>query len=354
TFGAIGAGWVISNEEFMNIDAIDFLKLKASYGVIGDQGGVGYYPGYDKFNIVNVNDKPAFSFDTKGNPDLTWETSKMFQTGVEFRLGNYLTGNVEYYLKNTSNLIFDRRIGPSIGFAMVRVNDGNLRNQGLEFDLTGHILKNSDYYLDLSINGETFKNKITKMPIDPSTELPKILDIQGNYGWAEGHSIYDFYIRDFAGVDPNDGRSTWKVFYTDNNANGQFDVGEQIASLNQFENPNQNEIKEGTTKTYSQATQFYTSKSAVHKLRGAFNLRAGYKNFDLSVQMLYSFGGYAYDAAYAGLMGNGTVGGNNWHSDILNRWQKPGDITDVPRISNNATTDQNVSSSSTRFLTKAN
>ncbi|WP_160067336.1 SusC/RagA family TonB-linked outer membrane protein [Sphingobacterium bovisgrunnientis] len=354
TFGAIGAGWVVSNEEFMNIDAIDFLKLKASYGVIGDQGGVGYYPGYDKFNIVNVNDKPAFSFDTKGNPDLTWETSKMFQTGVEFRLGNYLTGNVEYYLKNTSNLIFDRRIGPSIGFAMVRVNDGNLRNQGLEFDLTGHILKNSDYYLDLSIIGETFKNKITKMPIDPSTELPKILDIQGNYGWAEGHSIYDFYIRDFAGVDPNDGRSTWKVFYTDNNANGQFDAGEQIASLNQFENPNQDEIKEGTTKTYSQATQFYTGKSAVPKLRGALNLRAGYKNFDLSVQMLYSFGGYAYDAAYAGLMGNGTVGGNNWHSDILNRWQKPGDITDVPRISNNATTDQNVSSSSTRFLTKAN
>ena len=355
TFGAIGAGWVLSNEEFMSsIDAIKFLKLKASYGVIGDQAGVGYYPGYDQFGIVNVNDEPAFVFNSKGNPDLTWETSKMFQTGVEFRLGNYLTGNVEYYLKNTSNLIFDRRIGPSIGYALVRVNDGNLRNQGLEFDFTGHILKSSDYYLDLSVNGETFKNKITKMPIDPSTGNPKILDIQGAYGWSKGHSIYDFYLRDFAGVDPEDGRSMWKVLYTDNNANGQFDAGEQIPSLSQFENPNNADILEGTTKTYSQATQHYTGKSAVPKLRGAFNLRAGYKNFDLSVQMLYSLGGYAYDSAYAGLMGNGSVGGNNWHKDMLNRWQKKGDITDVPRISNNATTDQNVNSSSTRFLTKAN
>jgi len=355
TFGSIGAGWVLSNEEFLaNNDVINFLKLKASYGLIGDQGGVGYYPGYDVFNVVNVNDEPGFSFDSKGNEDLTWETSKMFQAGVEFRLGNYLTGTVEYYLKNTSDLIFDRRIGPSVGYALIKVNDGNLRNSGLEFDLTGHILKGSDYYLDLGINGETFKNKITKMPIDPNTGQPKTLDIQGTAGWAVGHSIYDFYLREFSGVDPMDGRSTWKVYYTDNNNNNEFDAGEQIPSLNQFENPDNKEIKEGTTKNYAQATQFYNGKSAIPKLRGALNLRAGYKNFDLSVQMLYSFGGYAYDGAYATLMGNSVVGSNNWHTDILNRWQKEGDITDVPRLSNNATTDQNVSSASTRFLTKAN
>lgn len=354
TFGAIGAGWILSREEFMrDVTAFNFLKLKASYGITGDQAGVGYYPGFDLFEIVNVDDQPAFSFDEKGNPDLTWETSKMFQAGVEFELGRYLTGTIEYYLKNTSNLIFERRIGPSIGYALVRVNDGNLRNQGLEFDLTGYLLRNQDYYLNLGLNGETFSNKLTKMPIDPNTGEPKILDIQGNYGWSVGHSIYDFYLREFAGVDPNDGRSTWTVYYTDNNSNGSFDTGEQIPSLDQFENPDNREILTGTTKSYAQATQFYTGKSAIPKLRGALNLRAGYKNFDLAVQMLYSFGGYAYDGAYAGLMSNRTVGSNNWHKDIFGRWQEAGDITDIPRISHDATDDQNVNSVSTRFLTKA-
>jgi hypothetical protein len=70
------------------------------------------------------------------------------------------------------------------------------------------------------------------------------------------------------------------------------------------------------------------------------------------VQVLYSFGGYAYDYAYAGLMGNDLIGSNNWSVDIRNRWQKAGDVTDVPRLSNEL--DQNVTSTSTRFLTKAN
>src|SRR5690606_7089207 len=216
----------------------------------------------------------------------------------------------------------------------------------------GHIVKNENFYLDLGINGEAFKNKITKMPIDPSTQLPKVIDIQGSYGWAEGHSIYDFYMRDFVGVDPEDGLSMWKVYYTDNNGDGSFNAGEQIASMALFNNPDNKEIKEGTTKTYSQATQYYVGKSALPAIRGAFNLRAGYKGFDLSAQLLYSLGGYAYDGAYAILMNNDAIGSNNWHNDIFNRWQKPGDVTDVPRLSNDW--DANVNSVSTRFLTKSN
>src|SRR5690606_15616040 len=223
TFGSLGAGWIVSNENFMqDQDIFNFLKYKVSYGVLGEQAGVGYYPGYDLYSVDNLNNNPAFSFVTKGNEDLTWETSKMFQTGIEFELGNYISGTVEYYVKNTDNLIFDRGVGPSIGYPTIKVNDGQLRNQGIEFDLVGHILKGQDYYLDLGINGESFKNKITKMPIEPSTNLPKEIDIQGVYGWSKDHSLYDFYMRDFVGVDAETGESQFKVFYTDNNANGQF------------------------------------------------------------------------------------------------------------------------------------
>lgn len=353
TFGSVGAAWIVSKEDFMKEqDIFSFLKYKLSYGVIGDQSVGSYYPGLITYPISNLNDLPSIGSATVGNPDLTWETAKMFQTGFEFSLGNYITGSIDYYIKNTDNLIFNRSLGPSIGYASIRVNDGMLKNQGLEFDLTGHILKKENFYLDLNINGESFSNKITKMPIDPSTGKEKILDVQGTYGWAAGHSIYDFYIRDFAGVDPQDGRSTWKVFYTDKNNNGQFDDTEEITSLSAFTNPDNLEILEGTTKVYSRATLHYVNKSAIPKLRGALNLRTGYKNVDLAVQMLYSFGGYAYDGAYAGLMHSGYAGSNNWHTDIANRWQAAGDITDVPRLSNNK--DPNVTSVSTRFLTKAN
>lgn len=355
TFGSIGFGWVLSKMNFMrNTSWVDFLKFKTSYGILGDQEGLGYYPGVDRFDITNLNNNPSFSFVTKGNPNLTWETSKMFQTGIEFRLGSYLSGSVDYYVKNTDNLIFNRRIGPSIGYAIIQVNDGKLKNTGVEFELIGHLLKNNNFYLDLGINGEHFTNKITAMPIDPATNQQKIIDVQGLYGYAVGHSIFDFYTRNFSGVDPQDGRSTWTVYYDDLNSNNAFNAGEEVANLEQFlsENPTkQGSLKTATTKVYQQATQYYVGKSALPKVRGGINLSAGWKGIDLAVQLLYSIGGHAYDGAYATLMNNGLIGGNNWHTDIRKRWQNPGDVTDVPRISNNF--DPNVNSSSSRFITNA-
>lgn len=356
TFGSVGLGWEVSRMNFMaNAGPIEYLKLKASYGVLGDQEGLSYYPGFNQISIGNLDDKPSFGVPVPGNPDLTWETSKMFQTGVEFRLGNYLTGSVDYYVKNTDNLIFDRRVGPSNGYALITVNDGQLRNQGVEFDLTGHIFKKRDFYLDLNLNGESFTNKITAMPIDPSTGKEKVIDVQGNYGWAKGRSLYDFYIRNFAGVDPTDGTSTWTVYYDDLNNDKAFTPGEQITDLETFyaNNPDKKgSLLVGTTKTYSQATLSYIGKSALPKVRGAFNLNGGFKGIDVNVQFLYSLGGYSYDGAYAVLMSNDAIGGNNWHTDIRNRWQKAGDITNVPRLSNDE--DANVNSASSRFVTKAN
>ncbi|MFC6996103.1 SusC/RagA family TonB-linked outer membrane protein [Rufibacter roseus] len=357
TFGSVGAAWLVSNEDFMrSLPLLSSLKLKASYGIMGDQAGVGSYSGYDLYNVNNVSNQPAFSESSVGNPNLTWESSEMFQTGVEFEIGKFLTGSFEYYVKNTEDLIFQVRPGPSIGYALIVSNDGKLQNKGFEFDLTGHILKTSDFRLDLNVNGEIFTNKITQMPLDASTGQPKAIDVQGSYGWSKGHSIFDFYMREFSGVDPTDGKSTWTVHYIDANGDGAFNTGEQIQSLTDYLSKNPGEagnIMVGTTKVYSEATQKYVGKSPIPDVRGGVNLSAGYKGFDLNVQMLYSFGGYAYDGAYASLMHSGVVGSNNWHVDILDRWQSeenPGN--GVPRLSNQR--DANVSSVSTRFLTKAN
>ncbi len=355
TFYSFSGAWALSNEDFMrNQNVFSHLKLKASYGKIGDQGGVGFYPGLDMYSVGNLDDKPTLVFDTKGNPDLTWETSNQFQTGIEFSLGNYLDAAVDYYIKDTENLIFDRRVGPSLGYAIIKVNDGSLRNSGLEFDLTAHLVKTQDFYLDLGINGEIVSNELTRMPIDPATGEQKNLDIQGRYGRAVGHSIYDFYMREWAGVDPETGLGQWNQYFYDANNDGIVNDGEGISSLTDYlaQYPDRaGNISQTTTTTYADATQKFVDKSILPDVRGAFNLATGYKGFQLNVQFLYGLGGYAYDAVYAGLMSNDQAGGNNWHTDIRDRWQNPGDITDVPRLSSNY--DANVSSTSTRFLTKA-
>lgn len=211
--------------------------------------------------------------------------------------------------------------------------------------MKANIIKTPDFYLNAGINGEVLNNELKAMPIDPSTGTNKVLDVAGLYGRSEGHSLYDFYTREYVGVDPANGLPIWNTYF-------DVDTGQDIRSLHEYTtaNPNANiDVRE--TNDPANATKRYTGQSAIPDVRGAFNLSAGYKGFSISAQFLYQIGGHAYDGAYADLMHNGVVGGNNWHTDINNRWQPPGDITDVPRIDNNAT--KNVNASSTRFITKA-
>jgi len=351
TFGSAGFSWILSKESFMgNQDIFDFLKYKISYGLVGEQAGVGLYPGYNLYSSSNLNDNISITEAQIGNPDLTWETSKMFQTGVEMSFLDIFKLDVDYYVKNTDNLLFDRRVGPSVGYALITVNDGQLRNSGLEFNLTANVINQEDYKFDINLNGAFNKNELTKMPIDPATDKEKIIDIAGAYGRAAGHSLYDFYVREWAGVDPADGRAMWFTYYNDANSNGALDSGERISSLYEYtqENPD-NAISKTTTYKYSDATQKYVGKSAIPKVRGAFRLSGEVKDFTISAQFLYSLGGYSYDSSYASLMDNNSPGSNNWNVDILDRWQEPGDITNVPRLS--ADYDVRVNSTSTRFIT---
>ncbi|WP_166382646.1 SusC/RagA family TonB-linked outer membrane protein [Polaribacter sp. 11A2H] len=353
TFGSVGASWVMSNESFLsNVESINFLKLKASYGLVGDEAGADYYSGQNTYSINNLLGEISLVPNNIQDPNLTWETSKMFQTGIEVRaFNNVLEANIDYYIKNTDDLVFDKRLSPSTSEALITVNDGALVNRGLEFDITTHIISKSDYSLDLSLNGEVLSNELTQMPIEKSTGLAKVLDQSGNYGRSKGHSLYDFYIREWSGVDVNNGDPLWNQYYFDANGNDALDSGEAISSLTEYKNanPNNTNIKKTTTNVYADATQKYTGHSVIPDVRGAFRINARIKDFTISTQFAYSVGGYAYDGAYSRLLSNDQIGSNNWHTDIRNSWKEAGDITNVPKLISDRNTQ--VNSISTRFIT---
>ena len=262
---------------------------------------------------------------------------------------------MDYYHKTTDNLIFASTLAPSSGNNVYTVNDGLLTNSGLEFSVTGHVVNHEDFKLDLSLNGEVLSNKLTRMPIDNTTQKPKVLDNIGGYARAKDHSIYDFYMREYRGVNPNTGAAQYTMYYQDRNNNQQYDNGEEINSLYEFEAANPGAaVQQTITETYTKATQMFVGKSAIPDVRGAITLKAAYKGFSFTTQWLYGLGGYSYDNIYANMMTNRKIGSNMWHADVRNRWQRPGDQTDVPRLSSgfNAN-EQNVNSTSTRFLTKS-
>ena len=358
TFGSVGMGWIVSKENFMsNLNLFNFLKLKASYGIIGDQGTSLQYG----WQLSSINQTPSgdYSFtqsSTLANPDLTWETSKITQIGIESSLfNNRIDFNLDFYIKNTDNLFFNQSLPPSSGFTTIEINDGQLRNSGLEFDIAAHIFNGKaadDFKLTLGVNGELLKNEITQMPKNPFDGKVRVLDGQ----YSQGHSLYDWYMREWAGVDPANGAGLWNMYYNDINSDGVFNSGDQpITSMTLYlsENADAN-VQKTTTSVYSQATQKYVGKSAIPSVRGSFRLNAEYKSFNLTAQFGYSVGGYVYDSGYAILMDSGDlIGANNWHKDIANAWQQPGDVTDVPRLTSAFGTDANFNSTSTRFLTKA-
>ncbi|MDD4515469.1 TonB-dependent receptor [Massilibacteroides sp.] len=220
TFGSVGAAWVLTKEESLSeIDWLNNLKYKLSWGLLGNQDistgntRANFYPYEDLYSISNMNDKPSFSFVYKGNPNLTWEKSSIINTGIEFDIFNFLSGEVEYFHKTTTDMLFLKQVAPSLGYASYPVNDGKMINQGLEFNLTANIVKTNDVKFDFRVNGGHYSNKITQMPIDETTGLQKPIELKTPYAWSKGHSYYDFYLREYAGVDPETGMALYNQYY---------------------------------------------------------------------------------------------------------------------------------------------
>ncbi|WP_169719449.1 SusC/RagA family TonB-linked outer membrane protein [Olivibacter sitiensis] len=336
-FWSVGGAYNIDKESFLNLSWIDQLKLRAAYGTVGNDGGstLGYYPNQALYLLGRNNQGEAgFTQNALANDELTWETAKNFDVGIDFSLfKGRLSGSAEYFNRTTDGLIFNVPIAFANGatatgspyYFNVPTNIGSLYNRGVELSLTGNIVRSSDFNYSATLNLTTYTNKITKMPV--GQELIQ----SGNKAYSVGHSLYDFYMREFYGVDPQTG----EALYLTNDA-----------SLTNARIIGQDTV----TTSYTEANLRYVGENSIPDLFGSMNHNFSYKNFSLGVQFTFVLGGKVYDSGYAGLMHGGTYG-TALSVDALNRWQNPGDVTDVPRLDNGRITD--FTSASTRFLTSA-
>ncbi len=334
TFWSVGGGWNINKENFMsNVSWVNQLKLRSSYGVVGVADGIGFYAYQGLYNYANNANEPGIVQSQTAflNRELTWETNKQFDIGVDFSLfKNRLNGSIEYYNRISADLLFEVPQPLSSGALSVNQNTATMINKGIEIQLTGDVIRKKEFIWNMGINLTTVTNRITKMP----ATVPEF--VTGTKKYAVDASIFDYWLRSYYGVDPTDGAA---LYIAQNTA----------ASATRRLITNKNGSVDTVTTSVSNG-KFEYQGSTIPDLYGSFTQSITFKNLTLSALFTFQVGGLTYDNNYAGLMSSGTYGGAI-HTDILNRWQKPGDITNVPRLDAGRLTDFNGASS--RWLVDA-
>jgi TonB-linked SusC/RagA family outer membrane protein len=327
SFWSLGGSWRLSQESFMKgISWVNDLKIKASFGELGNDN-VGYYGWQSLFSISGANNG-NFNGATHSqleNKSLQWEKNANLNVGLEFELIKRLRGTFEYFIRNSSNLLFSVPLPQSTGISTNMQNIGSMGNKGIELTLGVDIIKSDKILWNLELNATSLKNVITKMPLGSDGKPQEI--ISGTKKLSEGHSIYDFWLRDWAGVDATDGSATYYMDIKDADGNV---TGKE------------------TTKDQNAASYYYVG-SSIPKVYGGVTNRLSYGGFDLSALVSYSVGGKFYDSNWATLMHTGAFG-SAWSTDITKRWQKAGDITNVPRLQNSYTA---ATAASSRYLIDA-
>ena len=344
-FWSVGGGWLLNKENFLiGVKNIDLLKFKASYGVQGNDNlgytGLHNYNYYsDHYGIADANGDFALSLTYKGNKDITWESSHNFNTGFDFEFfKRRLRGTVEYFTRKTVDMLYERPVAPSLGYTALPMNVGSMSNSGFELDIQGDLIRSKKVNWTANFNITSVKNVINELHPDLDGEM-----IDGSWIYREGESSYQMYIREYAGVDPENGDALWYVDVPQ--------VGEDGTPLKDANG--EPVVKKETTNEYTNATRYATG-DILPKAYGGFGTNLSAYGFDFGMSFAYQFGGRIYDNTYAALMHQGTSddAGQNWHKDVLNAWTPENTVTDVPMLNYNG--DGYANGVSTRFLTSSN
>lgn len=318
TFYSVGASWKIMQEEFMKPTSkwLSNLSLRASYGAQGNDNVGDYYAYQALFSIYNNLGESGLRASRLATPNLTWETNLNLNIGLDFGFwNNRLSGSIEYFVRRSKDLLFSKDLVPSSGFSSTTENIGALRNYGWEFSVSGYPVSTKDWKWKLSLNATTYKNKITSLP---AAEM-----WSGNKKWVEGGSLYDWYLYEWAGVNPENGNPQWYRYDADGNKVKTEDYSSLVTA---------DKVKCG---------------NSLPDVTGGIQSDLSYKNWSFSFLLSYSLGGKLYNGDKVSLMGQYSTG-SGWSSDMLGRWTPENPNTDIPRLTTQPSSSW--TSTSSRFL----
>ena len=303
-FWSLSASWRLSQEKFMQSlkSVLSDLKLRASYGVNGNlpSSYYGYQSTYTTGAFYSGQPSPWES--TLGNEELTWEKNYALNLGLDIGLFSRVNVSLDWYTRTTKDLLMSKQLNSISGFSSLLTNVGQMRNTGVELEVRSNNIKTKDFSWTTAFNLSHNKNKILKL-----ADLPWFVD--GRYVRKEGYPFNTIYLREYAGVDPETGSALYYDNQQDENGN---------YTKNKVTDPGQ--------------ASPIPLKDITPTISGGFMNTFNYKFIDLSFNLSYSFGGYSYDNASYILQDDGYSVISNKSTEQRRRWQKPGDITDVPRF----------------------
>jgi TonB-linked SusC/RagA family outer membrane protein len=293
-FPALSAGWVISEEGFLkNSNAISFLKLRASYGKTGN-AEIGNFSSRTLFVSQAYANIAGIVASQIGDPNLSWEKTDQYDVGLDFGfLNNRITGEVDYFFKNTKDLLLDVPLPSVNGFTTITKNVGDMENRGVEFLIAADVIRSSDFNWNTSFNISTYRNKVTRLiaPIQPTARYLSRLAVGEPYG--------QFYGRQFLGADPQNGDALY-MMKDGSSTNDWSEAADTIVG-----NPNPDYF-------------------------GGWTNKFTYKGIDLDILLQFVKGGDIYNMAGLFQSVNGDYY-DNQTVDQMNYWKKPGDVTMVPQ-----------------------
>ena len=308
TFPSVSGAWRISSEKFFpGKDVIDDLKLRLSWGLTGNQEGIG---NYDSRSLAtggaNYNGGDGIAVTTLANPNLKWEKSEQINVGMDVTLLNgRISLSGDYFIKNTNDLLYDRPLHTTTGFSSITQNIGSMRNSGVEFSFRSRNIVNGDFIWNTDFNISSIKNKLLSLIDDQPIPI-------GNHVLQVDKPIGSFYMYKMEGIYQTDaevpaplygkGVRAGDIKYNDPNNDGDLSPEDRVIV-----------------------------GSALPDFFGGLTNRFSYKGFDLSIFNTFSFGNYVYASGMAGI---DAVGHNNYgmrKEIIANRWQGEGTSNSIPR-----------------------
>ncbi len=308
-FYSMGASWNMKRESFMqDLDWLNFLKLRASYGEVGNNAGVSYYGHLALYTIDKNAGDAALVKASLSAPDIKWETTQTVDFGLEGRVFDRLNFQIGYFDKRSKDLLFEVRLPLSAGsypwgslMNMTQYrNIGIMSNRGFELAFDVDAVNTHDLKWNVGIDATFLKNKIIKLP-----EGKDILN--GKHNFSEGHSYYDWYTYHFEGVDQMTGRSLYTL-----------DTEKKAAAVSANELVTINGVDYTTSTSFGKRDWAGTALPTVY---GSVNSSLSWKGLSLSVLFTYALGGKVDDGTYAKLMTTSVLSsGSALHKDVLKSW----------------------------------